>query len=112
MVWLALRHASDRIVISLPTITQEAPAAIRIPCPPPELRTAYLKYQIHERPTLGLAVAMETPDEGVTITAALHMPDAARPSMEVKTGTLRPMAVTKRRARSVSGSATATSSQI
>lgn len=44
--------------------------AIRIPCPPPAQRTAYVKYQIHERPTLGLALAMETPDGGVTITSA------------------------------------------
>ena len=44
--------------------------AIRIPFPPPAQRTAYLKYQIHERPTLGLALAMETPDSGATITSA------------------------------------------
>jgi len=44
--------------------------AIRIPCPSPAQRMAYVKFQIHERPTLGLALAMETSDGGETITSA------------------------------------------
>jgi aerobic carbon-monoxide dehydrogenase medium subunit len=42
--------------------------AVRIPCAPPAQRAAYVKYQIHERPTLGLAVVLDTPDGGATIT--------------------------------------------
>jgi carbon-monoxide dehydrogenase medium subunit len=41
--------------------------AIRVPCPQPALLSAYVKFQVHERPTLGLAVAIETPDAGKTI---------------------------------------------
>jgi carbon-monoxide dehydrogenase medium subunit len=41
--------------------------SIRVPCPSPALLSAYVKYQVHERPTLGLAVAIETPDAGETI---------------------------------------------
>jgi carbon-monoxide dehydrogenase medium subunit len=42
--------------------------AVRIPCAPPTQRAAYVKYQIHERPTLGLAVVLDTPDGGATVT--------------------------------------------
>jgi len=33
-------------------------------------RAAYMKFQIHERPTLGLGLWLETPDEGCTFKAA------------------------------------------
>ena len=42
--------------------------AIRIPCAAPNQRAAYLKFQVRERPTLGLALLLETPDGGRTIT--------------------------------------------
>jgi carbon-monoxide dehydrogenase medium subunit len=42
--------------------------SIRVPCPQLSLRAAYVKYQVHERPTLGLAIAIETSDAGETIT--------------------------------------------
>jgi aerobic carbon-monoxide dehydrogenase medium subunit len=42
--------------------------AVRIPCARPTQRAAYVKYQIHERPTLGLAVVLDTTDGGATIT--------------------------------------------
>ncbi|HEV2688510.1 MAG TPA: FAD binding domain-containing protein, partial [Bryobacteraceae bacterium] len=44
--------------------------AIRVPCATPGQRAAYLKFQVHERPTLGLALVMETPDGGATISEA------------------------------------------
>jgi carbon-monoxide dehydrogenase medium subunit len=44
--------------------------SVRIPCTLPTERPGYVKYQIHERPTLGLAVVLETPDGGATITAS------------------------------------------
>jgi carbon-monoxide dehydrogenase medium subunit len=41
-----------------------------VPCAQPNHRAAYLKFQIHERPTLGLALWLETPDHGHTVTSA------------------------------------------
>jgi aerobic carbon-monoxide dehydrogenase medium subunit len=43
---------------------------ITVPRAKPSHRTGYLKFQIHERPTLGLGLWLETPDEGHTFTSA------------------------------------------
>ena len=43
---------------------------IRIPLLQPHQRTAYTKFQVHERPTLGLALLLEIPDGGSEITSA------------------------------------------
>jgi len=43
---------------------------ILVPSAKPNHRAAYLKFQIHERPTLGLGLWLETPDRGRTFTAA------------------------------------------
>ena len=43
---------------------------ITIPCAKPTHRSAYMKFQIHERPTLGLGLWLETPDDGRTFTSA------------------------------------------
>jgi carbon-monoxide dehydrogenase medium subunit len=42
----------------------EVLAAIRIPCSTEQQRSAYVKFQVHERPTLGLGLWLETPDGG------------------------------------------------
>ena len=44
--------------------------AVEIPLPDKTVRAAYLKFQIHERPTLGLGLVMETEDSGRAIKAA------------------------------------------
>lgn len=43
---------------------------INVPCAKPSHRAAYMKFQIHERPTLGLGLWLETLDGGRTFTAA------------------------------------------
>ena len=43
---------------------------IIVPRAKPDHRAAYLKFQIHERPTLGLGLWLETPDRGRTFRAA------------------------------------------
>jgi carbon-monoxide dehydrogenase medium subunit len=43
---------------------------IVVPSAKPTHRAAYMKFQIHERPTLGLGLWLETPDGGRTFTAA------------------------------------------
>jgi carbon-monoxide dehydrogenase medium subunit len=43
---------------------------IAVPCAKPNHRTAYMKFQIHERPTLGLGLWLDTPDGGRTFTSA------------------------------------------
>lgn len=43
---------------------------ITVLCAKPTHRSAYLKFQIHERPTLGLGLWLETPDDGRTFTSA------------------------------------------
>jgi carbon-monoxide dehydrogenase medium subunit len=43
---------------------------IVVPSAKPSHRSAYMKFQIHERPTLGLGVWLETSDGGHTFTAA------------------------------------------
>jgi aerobic carbon-monoxide dehydrogenase medium subunit len=43
---------------------------IAVPRAKPNTRAAYLKFQIHERPTLGLALWLETPDNARSFTAA------------------------------------------
>ncbi len=43
---------------------------ISVPCAKPTHRSAYMKFQIHERPILGLAVWLETPDGGRTFSSA------------------------------------------
>ncbi len=42
----------------------EVLAAIRVPCATGRHRSAYVKFQVHERPTLGLGLWLETPDGG------------------------------------------------
>jgi len=44
-------------------------AKIIVPSAKPSERAAYMKFQVHERPTLGLALWLETPDGGYTFTA-------------------------------------------
>ena len=44
--------------------------AVEVPAARPEQRMAYLKFQVHERPMLGLALVLETPDDGETFTHA------------------------------------------
>lgn len=48
----------------------EVLTAIHIPVAKPDLRSAYIKFQIYERPTLGLGLVLNTPDGGSTITGA------------------------------------------
>lgn len=43
---------------------------IIVPCAKPNHRAAYMKFQVHERPMLGLGLWLETPDRGRTLTAA------------------------------------------
>ena len=43
---------------------------IVVPSAKPSHRAAYMKFQIHERPTLGLGLCLETSDGGHTFTAA------------------------------------------
>ncbi len=43
---------------------------ITVPCAKPNHRAGYMKFQIHERPTLGLGLWLETPDDGRTFTSA------------------------------------------
>ena len=43
---------------------------IIVPSAKPNHRAAYMKFQIHERPTLGLGLWLETPDRGRTFTSA------------------------------------------
>jgi carbon-monoxide dehydrogenase medium subunit len=43
---------------------------ITVPCAKPSHRAAYMKFQVHERPTLGLGLRLETQDGGHTFTAA------------------------------------------
>lgn len=41
-----------------------------VPCASPRQRAAYVKFQVHERPTLGLGLCLETPDNGARFTSA------------------------------------------
>jgi carbon-monoxide dehydrogenase medium subunit len=43
---------------------------IAVPCAKPSHRAAYMKFQVRERPTLGLGLWLETPDDGRTFTSA------------------------------------------
>src|ERR1700682_3807828 len=43
---------------------------IAVPCSKPHHRAGYMKFQVHERPTLGLGLWLETPDDGRTFTSA------------------------------------------
>ena len=43
---------------------------ITVPCAKPNHRASYMKFQVHERPTLGLGLWLETPDDGQTFTSA------------------------------------------
>jgi carbon-monoxide dehydrogenase medium subunit len=43
---------------------------ITVPCTKSSHRAAYMKFQVHERPTLGLGLWLETPDDGHTFTSA------------------------------------------
>ena len=50
--------------------TDEALTSIEIPVPAKSQRAAYLKFQIHERPTLGLALVLNLDDSGGNVTKA------------------------------------------
>jgi len=43
---------------------------IMVPRAKPNHRAGYMKFQVHERPTLGLGLWLETPDDGRTFTSA------------------------------------------
>jgi aerobic carbon-monoxide dehydrogenase medium subunit len=43
---------------------------VTVPCARPSHRAGYMKFQVHERPTLGLGLWLETPDNGRTFTTA------------------------------------------
>jgi carbon-monoxide dehydrogenase medium subunit len=43
---------------------------VTIPSAKPSHRAAYMKFQVHERPTLGMGLWMDTPDGGDTISSA------------------------------------------
>src|SRR6202158_1085909 len=43
---------------------------IVVPSTKPNHRASYMKFQVHERPTLGLGLWLETPDDGQTFTSA------------------------------------------
>lgn len=43
---------------------------IVVPCSKANQRASYMKFQIHERPTLGLGLWLETPDDGRTFSSA------------------------------------------
>ena len=43
---------------------------ITVPCAKPSDRVAYMKFQVHERPTLGLGLWLDTPDNGHTFRSA------------------------------------------
>jgi carbon-monoxide dehydrogenase medium subunit len=45
-------------------------AAVEIPLPSKSQRAAYLKFQVHERPTLGLALVLDLDESGHAITKA------------------------------------------
>ena len=44
--------------------TDEVLTGIQVPAATPQQRAAYVKFQVHERPMLGLALALETSDNG------------------------------------------------
>src|SRR5438067_13173041 len=48
----------------------EMMTAIQIPLPSGRWRSAYVKFQVHERPMLGLALALETTEDGETFSRA------------------------------------------
>jgi len=48
----------------------EVLVAVEVPAAKPQQRMAYLKFQVHERPMLGLALMLETPDGGESFTRA------------------------------------------
>ncbi len=43
---------------------------LAVPCLQPTHRAAYMKFQIHERPTLGIALWLDTPDNGGSFSSA------------------------------------------
>ena len=43
---------------------------ISVPCARPTERTAYVKFQVHERPALGLALRFESADNGASLSGA------------------------------------------
>lgn len=48
----------------------EVLTSVHVPVAKPQQRAAYLKFQVHERPLLGLALVLETPDEGESFRSA------------------------------------------
>src|SRR6266699_2739701 len=51
-------------------LPREILTKITVPGAKPNHRAAYMKFQVHERPTLGLGLWLETPDDGHTFTSA------------------------------------------
>lgn len=50
--------------------TDEVLTGIQVPAATPQQRAAYVKFQVHERPMLGLALVLETSDNGESFRAA------------------------------------------
>ena len=59
---------------------EEVLTRIHVPITRPNQRIAYLKFQVHERPLLGLALALETPDNGDTFSSACVAVGCVSPS--------------------------------
>jgi carbon-monoxide dehydrogenase medium subunit len=57
-----------RLQLEGPGGRRELLAKIVVPCAQPNHRAAYLKFQVRERPTLGLGLWLESPDSGKTFT--------------------------------------------
>jgi aerobic carbon-monoxide dehydrogenase medium subunit len=76
-------------------LPHEIMTKIVVPCAPPNQRAAYVKFQVHERPALGLGLWLETPDDGRTLTRArvalgcvCPFPSRAPAAEELLTGSL------------------------
>lgn len=48
----------------------EVLTGVHVPILQPDQRAAYMRFQVHERPALGLALVLRTPDQGKTISEA------------------------------------------
>src|SRR5437868_5124722 len=59
---------------------QEILRKVVVPCAKQEERIAYMKFQVHERPMLGLALLLTTPDGGRTVTRGRVAVGCACPS--------------------------------
>ncbi|HEX9453718.1 MAG TPA: FAD binding domain-containing protein [Candidatus Binatia bacterium] len=63
-------------------------AAVEIPVPSKSQRAAYLKFQLKERPTLGLALVLEVNGDNITKAAAVVGSVSAKPTQSDKTNAL------------------------